>query len=402
MTTNYYSPDKSKQVFLDHVAQTSDFPLALEIERARGSRLYLKDGRSLIDFISGIAVSALGHGHPKVIQAIKDQADRHLHVMVYGEMIQRSQIDFAQLLISQLPNSLESIYLTNSGTEANEGALKLAKKFTGRSKMVSFEDSYHGDTQGSLSVTGRQVYREPFEPLLPHVHFCKFNGEDCFDVIDNETACVILEPIQGEGGVIPAQKEWLQRLVKHANDLGVLVIFDEIQTGFGRTGDLFAFQGFDVVPDILTIAKAAGGGLPLGGFIASRAILGSLKSDPPLSHVTTFGGHPLSCAAAYASLSAILEEDLLGRAKIIEEGIRSALKHDHILEIRGKGAMLGLQLSSPRITQQFVESCLESGLLLGWTLHSNTLVRIAPPLNILETDLAEALSLMLNVLDQIN
>jgi len=360
MTKRNNSKRTSEQVFLDHVAQTSDFPLALEIDRAQGSHLFLKDGRSLIDLISGIAVSALGHGHPKVIQAIKDQADRHLHVMVYGEMIQTSQVDFADLLIAQLPSPLESIYLTNSGTEANEGALKLAKKYTGRTKMVSFEDSYHGDTQGSLSVTGRRVYREPFEPLLPDVHFCQFNGEDCFSVIDDSTACVILEPIQGEGGVIPAEPDWIARLISHCRKVGALVIFDEIQTGFGRTGDLFAFQGLNVVPDILTIAKAAGGGLPLGGFISSRAILGSLKNNPPLSHVTTFGGHPLSCAAAHASLQVILEEKLIARATEIEETIRRVLKHDHILEIRGKGAMLGLQLKSQKITQGFVEACLES------------------------------------------
>ncbi len=393
---------QAQENFYRHLALTSDHPLGLELERASGSYLHLKDGSKILDFISGIAVSSLGHGHPSVLKAIHEQADKHLHVMVYGEMIIQPQANFVGLLTQQLPDNLDCVYLTNSGTEAIEGALKLAKKFTGRSKLISFHHSYHGDTQGSLSVTGRKVYREPFEPLLPNVHFCDFNKDDFKTAVDENTACVILEPIQGEGGIISAEKEWLQALREKCNNTGALLIFDEIQSGFGRTGSLFAFQNYEVIPDILCIAKAAGGGLPLGGFISSSEILDSLRRNPALSHVTTFGGHPLSCAAAHASLKTILDENLIVRASWIEEEIRTKLKHELIVEIRGVGCMLGMELSSKKKTQKFVEACLEKGLLLGWTLHSDTLVRLAPPLTISETDLNIGLDTMLEVLHSIN
>jgi len=388
----------NRQLFLEHIAQTSDGPLGLEVESAKGSWLHLKDGTKILDFISGIAVSSLGHGHPRVIRAIKEQVDRHLHVMVYGEMVIESQVLFSQLLCDNLPDRLQSIYLTNSGTEAIEGALKLAKKFTGRTKMVSFRQSYHGDTHGSLSVTGREVYKESFKPLLPDVHFADFNGQDCFDLIDGKTACVILEPIQGEGGIIPAQQKWMEQLVSIAKTRGALTIFDEIQSGFGRTGKLFAFEHYEIVPDILCIAKAAGAGMPLGGFVSSKDILKSFQNDPPLSHVTTFGGHPVSCAAAYEGLRVLLEESLIKRADWIEDEIRTKMKHESIVEIRGKGAMLGLQLNSADTTRQFVETCRDNGLLLGWTLHSDSLVRLAPPLTITQEHLDLGIQTMLTSL----
>ncbi|MFA5668512.1 MAG: aspartate aminotransferase family protein [Balneolaceae bacterium] len=384
-----------KKSFLSHIAQTSDAPIGLEISHAKGPYFYTKDGKRYVDFISGIAVSSLGHGHPKVIEAIKEQVDKHLHVMVYGEFVQKPQVEFAELLIAQLPASLEQVYLVNSGTEAIEGALKLSKKHTGRSKFVSFKNSYHGDTHGALSVTGRDVYREPYLPLLPDVHFLDFNSFEELNIIDTSTAAVILEPIQGEGGIIPADKKWLQAVCDKCTEVGALLIFDEIQTGFMRTGSLFAFQQYDVTPDILCLAKAMGGGMPLGAFVSSSEIFKAMKFNPPLNHVTTFGGHPVSCAAAHANLKELLDGDYLNRALEIERTVKQKLVGDGIVEVRGKGAMLGLQLENWELTKAVVEDCLEKGILLGWTLHSNTLIRLAPPLIVTDTLLDEVLATIL-------
>ena len=380
-----------KDSFYEHVAQTSDAPMGLEIERAEGPFIYTTDGNKYVDFISGIAVSSLGHRHPKVVEAVKRQVDRHLHVMVYGEFIQEPQSQYAELLTSQLPNSLDRVYFVNSGTEANEGALKLAKKHTGRHKFVGFNHGYHGDTHGSLSVTGRDVYRDPYLPLLPEVYFLDFNSSDGLQTIDEETAAVIMEPIQGEGGIIPAQKEWLQAVRKRCDDVGALLIFDEIQTGFYRTGSLFAFQGYGVEPDIMCLAKAMGGGMPMGAFVSSSEIFESFKHDPPLNHVTTFGGHPVSCAAAYATLSELLSDDYGDKAIKIEHIVRKELTADGIKEVRGIGAMLGMELENRELTQKVVEECMDKGIILGWTLHSDTLVRLAPPLIIEENHLTETL-----------
>ncbi len=374
----------SKDSFYEHVAQTSDAPMGLEIERAEGPYIYTTGGEEYIDFISGIAVSSLGHRHPKVVEAVKRQVDRHLHVMVYGEFIQEPQSDYAELLTSQLPDKLDRVYFVNSGTEANEGALKLAKKYTGRHKFVGFHHGYHGDTHGSLSVTGRDVYRNPYLPLLPDVHFLDFNSFNGLETIDEETAAVIMEPIQGEGGIIPAKKEWLQAVRKRCDEVGALLIFDEIQTGFYRTGSLFAFQGYDVVPDIMSLAKAMGGGMPMGAFVSSSEIFEVFKHDPPLNHVTTFGGHPVSCAAAHATLSELLSDDYGQGAKKIEQIVKEELSAVGISEIRGVGAMLGMELADRGLTQKVVEECFEKGIILGWTLHSNTLVRLAPPLIVKE------------------
>lgn len=381
--------------FLRHIAQTSDAPMGLKVDHAEGPFIYTKDGKRFVDFISGIAVSSLGHRHPKVVEAIHRQVDKHLHVMVYGEFVQQPQVDFAELLTSHLPEQLEQIYLVNSGTEATEGALKLAKKYTGRTKLIGFKNSYHGDTHGSLSVTGRDVYRDPYLPLLPNVDFLEFNSSQNLDLIDEQTAAVIMEPIQGEGGVIPAEKEWLKEIRERCDEAGVLLIFDEIQSGFGRTGKLFAFEDYEVVPDILCMAKAMGGGMPIGGFVSSKEIFQSFKYDPPLNHVTTFGGHPVSSAAAYANLNELLSGDYLNRAKEIEKKVKSTLQGKGIVEVRGKGAMLGLQLNSWELTKNVVEECFEKGILLGWTLHSNTLVRLAPPLIIEDELLDEVLGTIL-------
>ncbi|MDX1641439.1 MAG: aspartate aminotransferase family protein [Balneolaceae bacterium] len=374
--------------FYNHIAQTSDEPIGLEIDSAEGPFIYTTNGKRYVDLISGIAVSSLGHRHPNVITAIKEQLEKHLHVMVYGEFIQSPQSKFARLLCNQLPDTLDRVYFVNSGTESVEGALKLAKKFTGRNKFVAFHNSYHGDTHGSLSVTGRNVYRDPYQPLLPNVHFIDFNSDDGLEKIDEETAAVILEPIQGEGGIIPAKKEWLKKVRKRCDETGSLLIFDEIQTGFFRTGILFAFEHYGVIPDILCLAKAMAGGMPMGAFVSSSEVFEVFKKDPPLNHVTTFGGHPVSCAAAHANLETLLSGDYSQKAEMIEQTARRILKGDGIVEVRGQGAMLGLQLVGADITQKVVKHCFRKGIILGWTLHSSSLIRIAPPL-IIEKDLLE-------------
>lgn len=380
-----------KKTFLKFTAQTSDNPIALEVSHSDGVYIYTTKGEGFLDFISGIAVSSLGHNHPKVIHALHAQIDKHLHVMVYGEFIQKPQLQFAELLLNELPEKMEQIYLVNSGTEATEGALKLAKKFTGRSKLVAFRNSYHGDTHGSLSVTGRDVYRDPYLPLLPNVHFSDFNSVEALNLIDDKTAAVILEPIQGEGGIIPSHKEWLKAIRKKCSEVGALLIFDEIQSGFGRTGQLFAFEHYKVTPDILCIAKAMGGGMPIGGFVSSKEIFQSFKYDPPLNHVTTFGGHPVSCAAAHANLKELLSGDYISRATEIEEIVKGRLRGKGIKEVRGMGAMLGLELESRELTEHVVNHCFDKGILLGWTLHSNTLIRLAPPLIITDKQLNEVI-----------
>ena len=386
-------PDWSES-FYNHIAQTSDTPMGLTIEKARGSLLHTTDGSSYVDFISGIAVSSLGHAHPEVVAAVQQQAAAHMHVMVYGEYIQKPQSLFAQLLTENLPLQLDRVYFVNSGTEANEGALKLAKKFTRRSEFVSFHHSYHGDTHGSLSVTGRDVYRTPYEPLLPGVTFAGFNDDSALEAITDKTAAVIMEPIQGEGGIIPADENWLQNIRKKCNETGALLIFDEIQSGFGRTGSLFAFENYDVVPDILTMAKAMGGGMPMGGFAASSKLFEEFKHNPPLNHVTTFGGHPVSAAAAHAALNVLLRDGWMERAAVIEQTAREILSSWHITELRGKGAMLGLELESREQTKAAVQACLRRGIILGWTLHSETLIRLAPPLTMDQALLEESLGII--------
>ncbi len=388
-----------KADFARHIAWTSDHPLGLEIERAEGPFLVLTDGRKLIDFISGIAVSSLGHRHPSVLRAIRDQLDRHLHVMVYGEFIQAPQVRFAKQLASVLPAALDSVYFTMSGTEANEGALKLAKKYTERGQMVAFERSFHGDTHGSLSVTGRRVYQDPFRPLLPDVTFLPFGDFEALEGINDSIACVIVEPIQGEGGMRLPPPGWFRALRARCTAMGALLILDEIQTGFGRTGRMFAFEHEDIVPDILTLAKAMGGGMPLGAFIANAKVMQSLRRDPPLSHVTTFGGHPVSCAAANATLQVLRDEELVERALWVGERVRTKLRHALVTDLRGRGAMLGMNLMNTRVAEQVVDKCLQRRVLLGWTLHSGTVIRIAPPLNIPEDTLNEALEIITEVLD---
>ena len=392
--------------FLKYLCQTSDDPIGLQVSHARGSYIDTKDKKKYLDFISGIAVASIGHTHPAVVAAICKQAEQYLHVMVYGEYIQEPQVNFAAKLASLLPDSLSSVYFTNSGTEAVEGALKLSKKFTGRKRLIGFENSYHGDTHGSLSVTGRDVYRKPFYPLLPEVSFLPFNITKSLMNIDETVAAVITEPIQGEGGIIIPSKQFLQILRKRCRQVGALLILDEAQTGLGRTGKHFAMEHFNIVPDILVLAKSLGGGMPLGAFISSATIMKTLSIDPPLSHVTTFGGHPVSCAAGLASLNIVLKKNLVERAKKVGETLLlslTKLAHQYpvIREARGLGLMIGLEFKQADMCMLFVKKAREHGLLLGWTLHTNRVVRIAPPFTLSNKELKEGLAIMKQALESL-
>lgn len=392
-----------KEDFLRYVAQTSVHPAGLEIAHAKESCLYTADGRKYLDFISGIGVNNLGFAHPAIVKAIKAQAEKYLHVMVYGEYVQTPQVELAKKLVSLLPEPLNQVYFTNSGTEANEGALKLAKKYTGRKKIVSFEGSFHGDTHGACSVTGREIYRKPFEPLLPGISFLPFNSIEALTAIDKDVAAVITEPIQGEGGMRIPDDGFLKALRARCDEVGALLIFDEVQTGFGRTGKCFAMEHWGVAPDILTLAKALGGGMPLGAFAAPREVMATLSENPPLSHVTTFGGHPVSCAAGLAALEVMLKESLVQKAALDGAWLlarlqRLARKDCGVREARGKGLMIGLELESAALTQSLVQSALELSVILGWTLHTDRVIRIMPPLTIPKAALDEGLGVIENIL----
>ena len=377
--------------------------MGLVVERARGSKVYTRDGREYLDFMSGICVANIGHSHPEVVAAVQRQAAEYLHVMVYGEYVLPVQVELAARLARLAPEPLDTIYFTNSGTEANEGALKLAKKWTGRRRLVAFEGSFHGDSHGSLSVTGREVYRRPFQPLLPEVEFLPFDDVAALERIDESAAAVITEPIQGEGGVRVPGDEFLPALRRRCTEVGALLIFDEVQTGFGRTGAMFALEHWGVVPDILVLAKALGAGLPLGAFIAAAAVMRAFSVDPPLSHVTTFGGNPVCCAAALAGLEVLGREALPRRAASIGEALRAALREmgeriGGVVDVRGKGLHMGLELESPALTERFVRAAFERGLILGWTLHTRQVVRIAPPLNLSGAEMQAGLEIMTTAL----
>lgn len=392
------SKKKLKDDFLRYVCQTSSEPMGIEVADAQGCIITDRSGKKYLDFISGIGVANLGHTHPAVVKAVADQAVRYLHVMVYGEFVQEPQVRLAERLALVAPRSLSVTYFTNSGTEANEGALKTAKKYTKRKKLVAFKGGFHGDSQGSLSVTGRELYQKPFRPLLPDVSFLPFNSLKPLKAIDRRTAAVIVEPIQGEGGVnIPAD-DFLPALRERCDKTGALLIFDEVMTGMGRTGKLFALQHWNVVPDILVLAKALGGGMPLGAFIGRPEIMKTLSEGPPLSHVTTFGGHPVSCAAGLAALDFLLENQLPERAEHLGLYLMDRLKKlseiGGVKDVRGKGLLIGFELNDPKLTERFVRNCREAGLILGWTLHSNTVVRLAPPLVIREQEIDQGLEIM--------
>jgi len=379
-----------RQLFLANNAQTTDFPLLLEFERAEGIYMYDASGKPYIDLISGIGVSSLGHSNPYVINAIKEQLDKYMHLMVYGEYVQTPQVRFAGRLISILPSQLNSVYFVNSGAEAVEGALKLAKRYTGRSKIISCYNSYHGSTNGALSVMGNEEYKQAYRPLLPGINFIKFNHIDDLELITQETACVIIETVQGEAGVRVPDKAYMQVLRQRCTDTGTLLILDEIQAALGRTGKLFAFEHFDIVPDILLLAKALGGGMPVGAFISSNKIMGALKENPILGHITTFGGHPVCCAAGLAALEVLLNENLVEQVDAKEKLFRELLVHPAIKEVRGKGLMLAIELEDCDLNKKIIDRCIENGVVVDWFLHCSNSMRIAPPLIITHDEIRKA------------
>ncbi len=390
-----------RNLFLKYVGQTSRDPLLLEIERAEGVWLYGHDGRKYLDLVSGVSVSNIGHSHPQVIKAVKEQVDKYMHLMVYGEMVQTPQVKYAELLVDNMGGSFESVYFVNSGSEAIEGAMKLAKRYTGRSKMVSFNKSYHGSTHGALSIQGTEFYRNAYRPLLPDMYQVDFNNPDSLREIDNRTAAVIVEPIQAEAGIIIPELVFLQDLRERCTQTGALLIFDEIQTGFGRVGDLFAMNKFKVYPDIIAIAKAMGGGLPLGAFISSAEIMNTLSHNPALGHITTFGGHPVSCAAGMAALKVILADKLHLESNRKGERFISNLSHPHIKSIRGSGLFLALELKSPALLDKFMENSLENGMIVDRFLFCDNAFRIAPPLTISDKEIDLASEMVLKALNNI-
>lgn len=389
----------NRQLFLNNLAQTSDSPLALEITKAEGIYLFDISGKKYMDLISGISVSNTGHRHPAVVKAIKDQADNYLHLMVYGEYIQTPQVKLAGALAALLPEKLNNCYFVNSGSEAVEGALKLAKRFTGRRKIVAFKKAYHGSTHGALSVIGDESYQTPFGPLLPGVDHIEFNSIEALKAITSETACVLIEPVQGEAGIIVGTAEFIIALRNRCNETGTLLIFDEIQTGMGRTGTMFAFEKYNIVPDILLLAKGLGGGMPLGAFISSHEIMQSLTFNPVLGHITTFGGHPVSCAAAIANIGVIIDEKLVESVEVKSKLIVQILsKSKAISQIRSAGLMIALQLDNYIHVKRVIDRCIDNGVILDWFLFNDSSIRIAPPLTITKDQIKEACQVILKSL----
>jgi len=390
-----------KEEFLRYQAQTTPHPLALEISYAKGSYIYSLQGKEYLDFVAGVSAASLGHCHPRVVKAIKDQADKYLHVMVYGEYAQGPAVELTKLLAQQLPAPLEKTYLTNSGTEAIEGALKLARRSTGRTEIIAARDAYHGNTMGSLSLMNYEERVKPFRPLIGDVSFINFNSEDDLKKITTQTAAVILETIQGGAGFIIPQDNYLQKVKARCEDTGTLLILDEIQPGFGRTGHLFGFMNFEVVPDIVVMGKGMGGGLPIGAFTASTEVMDSLMDNPKLGHITTFGGNPLIAAAALATLREITETDLMAETLQKEFLIRELLVHPLIEEVRGIGLMLAVMVPSEDIATKIILRAQEKGLILFWLLFEKSAVRLTPPLTISLEELRKGCGIILDILNEI-
>ena len=361
--------------------------------------MYDVHGKEYIDLIGGISVANVGHRHPKVIEAIHKQLEAYLHVMVFGEFIQSPQVQFAKLLTDHLPKSLNSVYFTNSGSEATEGAMKLAKRASGRTQVIAFKNAYHGSTQGALSIIGNEYWRNAFRPLLPDVLHLDYNSEAAIDTITNNAACVIAETVQGEAGVIAPSKEWMIALRKKCNETGVLLILDEIQTGFGRTGKLWAFEHFEIVPDILLLGKALGGGMPLGAFIADKDLMWTLTHNPELGHITTFGGHPVSCAAGMAAMKVLLDDKLLDNVKEKEQLFRSMLVHPKIKAIRSFGLWMALEFDSFETNKRVIDACINEGLMTDWFLFISNCLRISPPLMIRNEQIKKACGIILQAIE---
>ena len=379
-----------RELFFRHVAQTSAAPLALEIVKAEGSRLWDADGKEYIDLIAGISVCNVGHRHPRVIKAIKKQVDDYLHLLVYGELIESPQVQYAKLITDHLPGTLNSVYFTNSGAEAVEGAMKLAKRVTGRTQVIAFNQSYHGSTQGALSIIGDEYWRRAFRPLLPDILHLEHNSLEALSAITERTACVIAEPVQAERGVYTPSTAWMKALRKKCTETGALLVLDEIQTGFGRTGTLWAFEQFNITPDILLLGKALGGGMPLGAFIAGQTIMGQLTDNPVLGHITTFGGHPVCCAAGLAALKVLLKETLVQEVKKKEALFKKSLQHPAIKTIRSNGLMIAVEFDSYETNKRVIDACIAKGVLTDWFLFAANCMRIVPPLTISPKEIKRA------------
>lgn len=379
-----------RELFLKHVAQTSPSPLAFEIAKAEGCLLYDVNGKEYIDLIGGISVANIGHRHPKVIEAIKKQLDAYLHVMVYGEFIESPQVQYAKLLTENLPSPLNSVYFTNSGAEAIEGAMKLAKRITNRTQIIAFKNSYHGSTQGALSIIGDEYWRNAFRPLLPDILHLEYNSIESLNEISERTACIVAETVQAEAGIIVPSKEWMQALRRKCTATGTLLVLDEIQAGFGRTGKLWGFETFEIIPDVLVLGKALGGGMPLGAFIAEKRLMNVFTENPVLGHITTFGGHPVCCAAGMAAMKVLLEEKIIDSVRTKEELFRSLLIHKKIRSIRSFGLWLAIEFDSFETSKKFIDACIVSGVMTDWFLFAANCMRISPPLMISKKEISEA------------
>jgi len=391
-----------RELFLKHIAQTSPSPLAYEIAKAESCLLYDVKGKEYIDLIGGISVANIGHRHPKVIEAIKAQLDAYMHVMVYGEFIEAPQVQYAKLLTDNLPASLNSVYFTNSGAEAIEGAMKLAKRVTNRTQIIAFKNSYHGSTQGALSIIGDEYWRNAFRPLLPDVLHLEYNSVESLKDITERTACVVAETIQAEAGIIIPSQEWMEVLRKKCTETGTLLVLDEIQAGFGRTGKLWGFENFEIVPDVLVLGKALGGGMPLGAFIADKKLMDSFTENPVLGHITTFGGHPVCCASGMASMKILMEEKIIDTVKAKEELFRTLLVHKKIKAIRSFGLWMGLEFDSFETTKRIIDACIENGVMTDWFLFASNCLRISPPLIISGDQIKKACHLIRIFLDRID
>ncbi|MEZ7527733.1 aspartate aminotransferase family protein [Cloacibacterium normanense] len=389
-----------KQEFFKYQAQTTPYAAGFEVEKAEGSYIYGKDGRAYLDFVAGVSANTLGHSHPKVVNAIKEQADKYLHVMVYGEYAQEKPVELCKLLAEATPEPLEVTYLVNSGAEAIDGALKLAKRYTGREEIISMKNSYHGNTHGALSVSGNEFHKREFRPLLPMITFIEFNNEEEFSKITEKTACVIAETIQGAAGFLTPSQNYFKNLKKRCEEVGALLILDEIQPGFGRTGKLFSFEHYDMVPDILVMGKGMGGGVPVGAFMSSAEIMKSLQHSPKLGHITTFGGNPLIAAASYATLKEVLESSLMNEVEEKEKLFRELLVHPKIKKVNGRGLMLAVELESPEYTLDVAKRCMEKELIVFWQLYRNEFMRISPPLTISKEEIKKGCEIILEALNE--
>jgi len=388
-----------RQLFLDHVGQTSPAPLALEIVKAEGCRMWDVNGKEYIDLIGGISVCNVGHCHPKVVEAIKKQVDSYMHIMVYGELVESPQVQYAKKLTEHLPASLNSVFYTASGSEATEGAMKLAKRSTGRTKIVSFKNSYHGSTQGALSIMGSEYWRNAFRPLLPGIIQLTYNSFDDLQQITLQTACVIAETIQAEAGVLLPENGWLKALRKKCTETGTLLVLDEIQCAFGRNGTLFAFEQFDVVPDILLLGKALGGGMPLGAFVADKKMMDTLTHNPVLGHINTFGGHPVCCAAGLAAFDALLEEKMIDSVWEKEQLFLSLLQHSKINAVRSCGLMIAVEFDSFETNKKIIDLLIENGVFTDWFLFASNCLRIVPPLVITDNEIQSACAKLICILN---